>query len=95
MGRPEVPLPHPEITYIGCARCGTQIVGLDGRYACAGCGWVNDWSEGHSPLPGTGAQRELSCGSGALPVWIRGGKHGCRLPVTRETGPIIRGFAPS
>ncbi|WSC74060.1 hypothetical protein OG894_02080 [Streptomyces sp. NBC_01724] len=53
-GRPEMSLPHPEITYIGCARCGTQIAGLDGRYACVGCGWVNDWSEGHSPLPETG-----------------------------------------
>ncbi|MDX3772047.1 hypothetical protein PV683_41435 [Streptomyces sp. AK08-01B] len=53
-GLPEVSLPHPEITYIGCARCGTQIAGLDGRYACAGCGWVNDWSEGHGPLPEIG-----------------------------------------
>ncbi|WP_411082975.1 hypothetical protein [Streptomyces sp. cmx-18-6] len=42
---------HPEITYIGCARCGTQIAGLDGRYACSGCGWVNEWTEGHRPLP--------------------------------------------
>ncbi|RPK68900.1 hypothetical protein EES43_00835 [Streptomyces sp. ADI96-02] len=45
--RPE----HPEITYIACARCGTQIAGLDGRYACSGCGWVNEWTEGHRPLP--------------------------------------------
>ncbi|MFJ9979720.1 hypothetical protein [Streptomyces cyaneofuscatus] len=43
-------MPH-EITYIGCARCGTQIAGLDGRYACSGCGWVNHWSEGHTELP--------------------------------------------
>ncbi|MFI6730881.1 hypothetical protein NRF20_00500 [Streptomyces sp. R-74717] len=51
--RPErpKPLPHPEITYIACAQCGTQIAGLDGRYACSGCGWVNEWSEGHRPLP--------------------------------------------
>ncbi|PCG83030.1 hypothetical protein CIB93_26630 [Streptomyces sp. WZ.A104] len=42
---------HPEITYIGCARCGTQIAGLDGRYACSGCGWVNQWTDGHRPLP--------------------------------------------
>ncbi|GGY59233.1 hypothetical protein OH797_37440 [Streptomyces anulatus] len=42
---------HPEITYIGCARCGTLIAGLDGRYACSGCGWVNEWTEGHRPLP--------------------------------------------
>ncbi|MFF5774240.1 hypothetical protein ACFY8V_29185 [Streptomyces californicus] len=43
---------HPEITYIGCARCGTLIAGLDGRYACSGCGWVNEWTEGYRPLPG-------------------------------------------
>ncbi len=43
---------HPDITYIGCARCGTLIAGLDGRYACSGCGWVNEWTEGHRPLPG-------------------------------------------
>ncbi|MFE2975994.1 hypothetical protein [Streptomyces sp. NPDC059258] len=42
---------HPEITFIGCARCGTLIAGLDGRYACSGCGWVNEWTEGHRPLP--------------------------------------------
>lgn len=48
---------HPEITYIGCARCGTQIAGLDGRYACSGCGWVNEWTEGHRPLPGSRSGR--------------------------------------
>jgi len=48
---------HPEITYIGCARCGTQIAGLDGRYACSGCGWVNEWTEGHRPLPAAGRRR--------------------------------------
>ncbi len=48
---------HPEITYIGCARCGTQIAGLDGRYACSGCGWVNEWTEGHRPLPTAGRRR--------------------------------------
>lgn len=45
---------HPEITYVGCSRCGTQIAGLDGRYACSGCGWVNEWTEGHRPLPAAG-----------------------------------------
>ncbi|WP_420708400.1 hypothetical protein [Streptomyces sp. ERV7] len=27
------------------------MAGLDGRYACGVCGWTNDWSEGHRPLP--------------------------------------------
>ncbi|MDX2747289.1 hypothetical protein OG927_32625 [Streptomyces clavifer] len=43
----------PEITYMACAQCGTQIAGLDGRYACSGCGWVNEWTEGHRHLPET------------------------------------------
>ncbi|MCX5396668.1 hypothetical protein OHA55_06630 [Streptomyces sp. NBC_00102] len=41
----------PEVTYTECRRCGTLIAGLDGRYACPGCGWVNDHSEGHRALP--------------------------------------------
>ncbi|MCB5170226.1 hypothetical protein LG634_36190 [Streptomyces bambusae] len=41
----------PEITEAECRRCGTLIAGLDGRYACGVCGWVNDHSEGHRPLP--------------------------------------------
>jgi hypothetical protein len=45
------PTPTPEITHTGCARCGTQISGLAGRYACSGCGWVNSYSEGHGELP--------------------------------------------
>ncbi|MFI5861194.1 hypothetical protein [Streptomyces sp. NPDC051546] len=40
-----------EITETDCRRCGTQIAGINGRYACGPCGWVNDYSEGHSPLP--------------------------------------------
>lgn len=40
-----------EITEQECRQCGTLIAGLNGRYACALCGWVNDHSEGHSPLP--------------------------------------------
>ncbi|SCF88124.1 hypothetical protein GA0115259_104141, partial [Streptomyces sp. MnatMP-M17] len=27
------------------------IAGLDGRYSCGVCGWVNHHSEGHRPLP--------------------------------------------
>ncbi|MFK0013694.1 hypothetical protein [Streptomyces sp. NPDC091027] len=45
------PLPPPEITEAECRRCGTLIAGLDGRYACGVCGWVNDHSEGHRRLP--------------------------------------------
>ncbi|GAA3807539.1 hypothetical protein ACFQ0G_53950 [Streptomyces chiangmaiensis] len=39
-----------EITTTECRRCGTQVSGVNGRYACI-CGWVNDWSEGHTILP--------------------------------------------
>ncbi|MEC4574789.1 hypothetical protein [Streptomyces virginiae] len=51
--RPEstAPLPAPELTEAECRRCGTYIAGLDGRYACGVCGWVNDHSEGHRRLP--------------------------------------------
>ncbi|WP_424214090.1 hypothetical protein ACN20G_19570 [Streptomyces sp. BI20] len=45
------PLRAPEITESECRRCGTLIAGLDGRYACGVCGWVNDHSEGHHRLP--------------------------------------------
>ncbi|MFB6583270.1 hypothetical protein ACFCYC_38690 [Streptomyces sp. NPDC056402] len=46
-----VPLSPPELTEAECRRCGTYIAGLDGRYACGVCGWVNDHSEGHRRLP--------------------------------------------
>ncbi|MCI4043622.1 hypothetical protein [Streptomyces sp. TRM75563] len=64
---------HPEITYIGCARCGTLIAGLDGRYACSGCGWVNEWTEGHRPLPAARRRRA----QGAPPP----------APATAHSGP--------
>lgn len=49
---PYVPeLAAPELTEAECRRCGTYIAGLDGRYACGVCGWVNDHSEGHRRLP--------------------------------------------
>ncbi|MFE4260012.1 hypothetical protein [Streptomyces sp. NPDC056883] len=49
---PHVPeLAAPELTEAECRRCGTYIAGLDGRYACGVCGWVNDHSEGHRRLP--------------------------------------------
>lgn len=40
-----------EITTTECRRCGTQISGINGRYACGGCGWVSHWSESHTELP--------------------------------------------
>lgn len=49
---PAVPEPAaPELTEAECRRCGTYIAGLDGRYACGVCGWVNDHTEGHRRLP--------------------------------------------
>lgn len=52
-----LPLPEPEphmnptITETDCPQCGTRVAGLDGRYACGHCTWVNDHAEGHHPLP--------------------------------------------
>ncbi|MGW0703302.1 hypothetical protein ACWD0A_29135 [Streptomyces sp. NPDC002867] len=49
---PEPPVDEgPKITRTDCDRCGTRVAGIDGRYACGVCGWVNHWSEGHRPLP--------------------------------------------
>lgn len=41
----------PEITETECRQCGTLIAGLDGRYSCPHCGWVNEHTEGHHTLP--------------------------------------------
>ncbi|MBT2389835.1 hypothetical protein [Streptomyces sp. ISL-1] len=40
-----------EITRTDCKQCGTEVHGIDGRYSCPLCGWVNHWSEGHNELP--------------------------------------------
>ncbi|EFE81587.1 predicted protein [Streptomyces albidoflavus] len=40
-----------EITRTECRQCGTEIYGVNGRYSCAVCGWVNPWYEGHGELP--------------------------------------------
>ncbi|MFD5848365.1 hypothetical protein [Streptomyces chartreusis] len=40
-----------EITTTGCRTCGTEVAGINGRYACGSCGWVNSWQEGHTELP--------------------------------------------
>jgi hypothetical protein len=47
-----------EITRTDCRQCGTEVHGIDGRYACAGCGWVNHWSEGHGDLPANSDDRD-------------------------------------
>ncbi|MFD1309002.1 hypothetical protein [Streptomyces kaempferi] len=44
-------LSSQEITTTNCRRCGTQIDGINGRYACSACEWVSDWAEGHTALP--------------------------------------------
>lgn len=40
-----------EITATECRECGAQVHGLNGRYACGLCGWVNHWSQGSTALP--------------------------------------------
>ncbi|MFF1574707.1 hypothetical protein ACFVWR_18360 [Leifsonia sp. NPDC058292] len=40
-----------EITTTDCRQCGSVVSGLNGRYACGICGWVNAWHEGHGELP--------------------------------------------
>ncbi|WP_395571794.1 hypothetical protein [Streptomyces sp. BK79] len=40
-----------QITNTQCGQCGTEIAGVNGRYACGVCGWTNHWSEGNRPLP--------------------------------------------
>lgn len=44
-------LESQEITTTDCRRCGTQLSGINGRYSCSACGWVNSWTEGHNELP--------------------------------------------
>ncbi|WP_367038645.1 hypothetical protein [Streptomyces sp. Je 1-332] len=48
-------LDSQEITTTDCRRCGTEVSGVNGRYACGVCGWVNNWTEGHNELPGAGS----------------------------------------
>jgi ribosomal protein S27AE len=40
-----------EITTTECPECGAAVSGLNGRYACGLCGWVNHWSQGSGRLP--------------------------------------------
>ncbi|MEU0038461.1 hypothetical protein [Streptomyces sp. NPDC006333] len=44
-------LADAEITATECHDCGAQVHGLNGRYACGLCGWVNHWSQGSTTLP--------------------------------------------
>ncbi|MBT2369162.1 MULTISPECIES: hypothetical protein [unclassified Streptomyces] len=55
----------PKITRTDCDRCGTRVAGIDGRYACGVCGWVNHWSEGHRPLPPAEADVDFPGRTGA------------------------------
>ncbi|KOU54347.1 hypothetical protein ACWGCI_35205 [Streptomyces sp. NPDC054949] len=45
------PLSALEITETECRKCGTLIAGLNGRYACPLCGWVNDHADSDAALP--------------------------------------------
>jgi len=40
-----------KITTTICQHCGTEIAGVNGRYSCGICGWVNHWSQGDTELP--------------------------------------------
>ncbi|NMI57111.1 MULTISPECIES: hypothetical protein [unclassified Streptomyces] len=44
-------LADAEITATECRECGAEVHGLNGRYACGLCGWVNHWSQGSTALP--------------------------------------------
>ncbi|MGW0363177.1 hypothetical protein [Streptomyces sp. NPDC002990] len=73
------PLPAPELTEAECRRCGTYITGLDGRYACGVCGWVNDHSEGHRRLPRADEDPDRPA--------ARGRRRPRRLPDPAEAAP--------
>ncbi|MFF0747104.1 hypothetical protein ACFYVL_42640 [Streptomyces sp. NPDC004111] len=40
-----------EITSSTCPRCHADVDGINGRYACTLCNWVNHWTQGHTTLP--------------------------------------------
>lgn len=44
-------LDSQEITTTNCRECGSEVAGVNGRYACGVCGWVNNWAEGNTELP--------------------------------------------
>ncbi|NEB79789.1 hypothetical protein G3I40_31905 [Streptomyces sp. SID14478] len=41
-----------QVTEKRCGGCGTVVAGVNGRYACGACGWINHWSDGDTSLPG-------------------------------------------
>ncbi|MGW6257606.1 hypothetical protein [Streptomyces sp. NPDC055085] len=43
--------PMRETTTTICPHCANNVTGLNNRYACTVCGWVNHWSEGTNTLP--------------------------------------------
>ncbi|NBM15908.1 hypothetical protein [Streptomyces sp. GC420] len=45
------PPEHAEITRGICGGCSAMVEGLNGRYSCALCGWVNRWDQSPAPLP--------------------------------------------
>ena len=47
-----------ELTVRDCPKCGVTVTGVNGRYACTACGWVNHWSEGNTPLPSSSGEDE-------------------------------------
>ncbi|MFF3488646.1 hypothetical protein ACFYXC_36055 [Streptomyces sp. NPDC002701] len=47
-----------EITTTDCRQCGAQVSGLNNRYACSYCGWVNHWAEGSNILPSAEDDRD-------------------------------------
>ncbi|MFF2847342.1 hypothetical protein ACFVT5_13500 [Streptomyces sp. NPDC058001] len=51
MTTPPEPFAPAEITRAECRGCGAEVHGLNGRYACGVCGWVNHWAEGSAELP--------------------------------------------
>ncbi|MFJ3923838.1 hypothetical protein [Streptomyces sp. NPDC090022] len=81
------PLPAPELTEAECRRCGTLIAGLDGRYACGVCGWVNDHSEGHRRLPRADEDPDLPRRGRRLPKLPPGPPEETQPETGPETGP--------
>ncbi|MFD9306863.1 hypothetical protein ACFWCB_30060 [Streptomyces sp. NPDC060048] len=89
------PLPAPELTEAECRRCGTYIAGLDGRYACGVCGWVNDHSEGHRRLPRADEDPDRPAKGRRRPRQLPGPPGGLlegRPPASADPGP--RGTFP-
>ncbi|MEU8587656.1 hypothetical protein AB0C59_11750 [Streptomyces sp. NPDC048664] len=47
-----MPTPYDlPFTRTTCAGCGAIVEGLNNRFSCTVCGWVNRWDDSTSPLP--------------------------------------------